>query len=132
MPSRRERHHGSRSGKPGCDGSLRDYDAPTSRVSALLHRGPDTNLSYTSLDHIANKIAAATFEVLNAGRVKTADMGGKSLIDSSIMGLLILLLHAQVHQPLLSSRLPLSKTLNKSHMPALRQLERVRTRDWIV
>ena len=32
-----------------------------------------------SLDHIANNIASATFEVLNAGRVKTADMGGKSL-----------------------------------------------------
>jgi hypothetical protein len=90
MPSRRERHHGSRSGKPGCDDSLRDHDAPTSRVRALLHLGPDTNLSYcnTSLDHIANKIADATFRVLNAGRVKTADMGGKSLIGSS-SGLLI-------------------------------------------
>jgi isocitrate dehydrogenase (NAD+) len=87
MSSRRERHHGSRSGKPGCNDSLRDHDAPTSRVCALLHRGPDTNLSYTSLDHIANKIAAATFEVLNAGRVKTADMGGKSFFDSSSGGL---------------------------------------------
>jgi isocitrate dehydrogenase (NAD+) len=35
-----------------------------------------------SLDHIANKIASATFQVLNAGRVKTADMGGKSLVSS--------------------------------------------------
>ena len=94
MPSRRERHHGTRSCKPGCDDSLRDYDAPTSRVRALLHPGPDTNLSYrnTSLDHIANKIASATFQVLNAGRVKTADMGGKSLIGSSSGGLLIPLL----------------------------------------
>jgi isocitrate dehydrogenase (NAD+) len=31
-----------------------------------------------SLDHIANNIASATFQVLNAGRVKTADMGGTS------------------------------------------------------
>jgi hypothetical protein len=87
MPSRRERHHGSRSGKPGCDDSLRDHDAPTSRVRTLLHPRPDTdtNPSYcnTSLDHIANKIASATFEVLNAGRVKTADMGGKSLVPPS-------------------------------------------------
>jgi isocitrate dehydrogenase (NAD+) len=36
----------------------------------------------SSLDHIANKIASATFQVLNAGRVKTADMGGKSLASS--------------------------------------------------
>jgi hypothetical protein len=93
MPSRRERYHGSRSGKPGCDDSLCDHDAPTSRVRALLHRGPDANLSYyyTSLDHIANNIASATFQVLNAGRVKTADMGGKSSIGSSSGGLLILL-----------------------------------------
>ena len=83
MPSRRERHHGSRSGKPGRDDSLRDHDAPTSRVRALLHPRPDTNLSYgnISLDPIANKIASATFQVLNAGRVKTADMGGKSLVS---------------------------------------------------
>ena len=36
-----------------------------------------------SLDHIANKIASATFQVLNAGRIKTADMGGKSLTPTS-------------------------------------------------
>ena len=36
----------------------------------------------SSLDNIANKIASATFQVLNAGRVKTADMGGKSLVSS--------------------------------------------------
>jgi isocitrate dehydrogenase (NAD+) len=36
----------------------------------------------SSLDNIANKIASATFRVLNAGTVKTADMGGKSLVSS--------------------------------------------------
>ena len=51
----------------------------------------------TSLDPIADKIASATFQVLNAGRVKTADMGGKSLIDSSSR--LLTLFNAQVHQP---------------------------------
>jgi isocitrate dehydrogenase (NAD+) len=35
-------------------------------------------LRHLGLDHIANNIASATFRVLNAGRVKTADMGGSS------------------------------------------------------
>lgn len=30
-----------------------------------------------SLDPIANNIASATFDVINAGKVRTADMGGK-------------------------------------------------------
>ena len=29
-----------------------------------------------SLDHLANNIASATFDVINAGKVRTADMGG--------------------------------------------------------
>ena len=31
-----------------------------------------------SLDHLANNIASATFDVINAGKVRTADMGGES------------------------------------------------------
>jgi hypothetical protein len=105
MPSRRERHHGSRSGEPGCDDSLRDHDAPTSRVRALLHPGPDPNPSYcSSLDNIANKIASATFHVLNDGRVKTADMGGKSTVPPPA-GHLFNYFNAQVHRPRPSSRL---------------------------
>ena len=30
-----------------------------------------------SLDNLANNIASATFDVINAGKVRTADMGGK-------------------------------------------------------
>lgn len=30
-----------------------------------------------SLDHLANSVASATFDVINAGKVRTADMGGK-------------------------------------------------------
>ena len=30
----------------------------------------------TSLGHMANNIASATFSVLNAGKVRTPDMGG--------------------------------------------------------
>lgn len=33
--------------------------------------------SSRSLDSIANNIASATFDVINAGEVRTADMGGK-------------------------------------------------------
>jgi len=55
-----------------------------------------------SLDHIANKIASATFQVLNAGRIKTADMGGKSWCPQSPYSNNSL---AQVHQPLLSLQL---------------------------
>ena len=32
----------------------------------------------SSLDHLANNIASATFDVINAGKVRTADMGGES------------------------------------------------------
>jgi isocitrate dehydrogenase (NAD+) len=34
-------------------------------------------LSSRSLDSIANSIASATFDVINAGEVRTADMGGE-------------------------------------------------------
>ncbi|KAG1836184.1 hypothetical protein DFJ58DRAFT_819324 [Suillus subalutaceus] len=40
---------------------------------------PCSHISYTllpSLDSIANSIASATFDVINAGEVRTADMGG--------------------------------------------------------
>ena len=32
-----------------------------------------------SLDNLADNIASATFDVINSGKVRTADMGGKSL-----------------------------------------------------
>jgi hypothetical protein len=105
MSSRGERHHGTRSGQPSCDDSLSHHDASTSRV-----REPYFIVSYPllicldhSLDHIANKIASATFQVLNAGRVKTADMGGESWclqrVAYSINS------PTQARQPLLSLRL---------------------------
>ncbi len=37
----------------------------------------DTKWSMSSLDHLANNIASATFDVINAAKVRTADMGGK-------------------------------------------------------
>ena len=32
-----------------------------------------------SLDHLANNIASATFDVINGGQIRTADMGGRCL-----------------------------------------------------
>lgn len=32
---------------------------------------------FSSLDNLANNIASATFDVINSGVVRTADMGGK-------------------------------------------------------
>ena len=34
-----------------------------------------------SLDHLANNIASATFGVINEGKVRTADMGGKLFLN---------------------------------------------------
>lgn len=34
-----------------------------------------------SLDPVANNIAAATFDVINKGKVRTADMGGMLLVS---------------------------------------------------
>ena len=37
-----------------------------------------------SLDHLANNIASATFGVINEGKVRTADMGGKLFLNSEL------------------------------------------------
>lgn len=36
----------------------------------------DLRLCLYSLDHLANKIASATFDTIDDGKVRTADMGG--------------------------------------------------------
>ena len=38
----------------------------------------------SSLDHLANNIASATFGVINEGKVRTADMGGKLFLNSEL------------------------------------------------
>lgn len=42
-----------------------------------------------SLDSIANNIASATFEVLNGGKVRTADMAGGSATTSDFTAAII-------------------------------------------
>ena len=44
-----------------------------------------------SLDDIANSIASATFGVINEKKVRTADMGGKSLIPPTRTGIALTL-----------------------------------------
>lgn len=58
-----------------------------------------------SLDNLANNIASATFDVINSGKVRTADMGGtyyyqiQDMPQGSFNGLLIRLCdHIRVHQ----------------------------------
>lgn len=41
-----------------------------------------------SLDHLANSIASATFDVINEGKVRTADMGGEKFNQDIQMQLL--------------------------------------------
>ena len=45
-------------------------------------------LRHLGLDTIANNIAAATYEVINEGKVRTADMGG-SYSSSDFTGAII-------------------------------------------
>ncbi len=43
--------------------------------------GPGQRLMHMSrLDSIANNIASATFDVINAAKVRTADMGGMTIL----------------------------------------------------
>ncbi|KAN0126817.1 hypothetical protein V8E52_000457 [Russula decolorans] len=64
--------------EPGCRHVAKDIMGQDRANPAAMILSATMMLRHLGLDHIANKIAAATFEVLNAGRVKTADMGGSS------------------------------------------------------
>lgn len=82
MSSRREGHHGHQQGQPRCHDPLRHHDAQASWVWFLepFHLSTHTHsIALPSLDHIANNIASATFEVINSTKVRTADMGGTCL-----------------------------------------------------
>lgn len=64
--------------EPGCRHVAKDIMGQDRANPAAMILSATMMLRHLGLDHIANKIASATFEVLNAGRVKTADMGGSS------------------------------------------------------
>ncbi|KAI0005029.1 hypothetical protein BJV74DRAFT_875592 [Russula compacta] len=64
--------------EPGCRHVAKDIMGQDRANPAAMILSATMMLRHLGLDHIANKIASATFQVLNAGRVKTADMGGSS------------------------------------------------------
>jgi len=64
--------------EPGCRHVAKDIMGQDRANPAAMILSATMMLRQLGLDHIANNIASATFQVLNAGRVKTADMGGSS------------------------------------------------------
>ncbi|KAI0254705.1 hypothetical protein BJV78DRAFT_1120967 [Lactifluus subvellereus] len=64
--------------EPGCRHVAKDIMGQDRANPAAMVLSATMMLRHLGLDHIANNIASATFRVLNAGRVKTADMGGSS------------------------------------------------------
>ncbi|KAI9467027.1 mitochondrial NAD-dependent isocitrate dehydrogenase subunit 1 precursor [Lactarius psammicola] len=64
--------------EPGCRHVAKDIMGQDRANPAAMILSATMMLRHLGLDHIANNIASATFQVLNAGRVKTADMGGSS------------------------------------------------------
>ncbi|KAI0304086.1 hypothetical protein BC826DRAFT_1089326 [Russula brevipes] len=64
--------------EPGCRHVAKDIMGQDRANPAAMVLSATMMLRHLGLDHIANTIASATFQVLNAGRVRTADMGGSS------------------------------------------------------
>jgi len=83
MSSRCSGSHGHQSRQPCCYDPQRHYDAQTSWVRGSLYHSFYSKESILRLDPIANNIAAATFGVVNAGKVRTADMGGERHVLST-------------------------------------------------
>jgi isocitrate dehydrogenase (NAD+) len=64
--------------EPGCRHVAKDIMGQDRANPAAMILSATMMLRHLGLDHIANNIASATFQVLNDGRVKTADMGGSA------------------------------------------------------
>ncbi|KAI9507927.1 isocitrate dehydrogenase subunit mitochondrial precursor [Russula earlei] len=64
--------------EPGCRHVAKDIMGQDRANPAAMILSATMMLRHLGLDHIANNIASATFQVLNAGKIKTADMGGSS------------------------------------------------------
>lgn len=91
MQTRRTGPHGHEQGQPCCHDPQRDYDAQTSWVCFVpltFSTSLINHFLYYSLDSIANNIATATFDVINGGKVKTADMGGLSIQFDGLLSML--------------------------------------------
>ena len=115
MPSRRPGHYGHQPRQPRGYDPERHHDAQAPRVRTLPPKvclTARTERVGTSLDHLANNIASATFDVINAGDVRTADMGGKRPLSYAFMRRIIATPSPRLTNPALSFtqalRLPLS------------------------
>lgn len=87
MPSRCQGHHGYQPRQPRSHDPFVDNDVEALGVSTPRSRPIANSLSgFLSLDNLANNIASATFDVINSGKVRTADMGGEYLISSYLNG----------------------------------------------
>ena len=64
--------------EPGCRHVAKDLMGTNKANPAAMILSATMMLRHLVLDTIANNIAAATFEVINEGKVRTADMGGSS------------------------------------------------------
>jgi len=64
--------------EPGCRHVAKDIMGQDRANPAAMILSATMMLRHLGLDHIANNIASATFQVLNSGRTRTADMGGSS------------------------------------------------------
>jgi len=64
--------------EPGCRHVAADLMGTNRANSAAMILSSTMMLRHLGLDSIANNIAAATFDVINAGSVRTADMGGSA------------------------------------------------------
>ena len=64
--------------EPGCRHVAKDLMGTNKANPAAMILSATMMLRHLGLDTIANNIAAATFEVINEGKVRTADMGGSS------------------------------------------------------
>jgi isocitrate dehydrogenase (NAD+) len=64
--------------EPGCRHVAQDLMGTNRANPAAMILSATMMLRHLGLDSIANNIAAATFGVINAAKVRTADMGGSA------------------------------------------------------
>ncbi|KAF7301737.1 Isocitrate dehydrogenase [Mycena indigotica] len=64
--------------EPGCRHVASDIMGTNRANPAAMILSATMMLRHLGLDPLANQIASATFEVINAGKVRTADMGGSA------------------------------------------------------
>ncbi|PSS05401.1 hypothetical protein EW026_g3005 [Hermanssonia centrifuga] len=64
--------------EPGCRHVAKDIMGTNRANPAAMILSATMMLRHLGLDNLANNIASATFDVINSGKVRTADMGGSA------------------------------------------------------